>query len=305
MKEKYTFSRINNLALAPEDFVLECTDEYRTAVKEAAKTVFYDENKKIIMLAGPSSSGKTTTAALISEEIKRLGGKAYVVSLDDFYRSHDESYPLDEDGEPDYESVEALDTELLRRCLFRLLEQGEALFPVFDFTSGIKHDNAKRITLSQNDIIITEGLHALNPAVTAELSGERLYNIYVSVSSRVYENDGSVLLSKRELRFIRRAVRDSLFRAMPVERTFGIWESVTRGEDKYLFPFENLADVKLNSFHPCEPCVLSRQAIDLFSKVVDGEYKEKAALLINKLKLFKNIDISFLPSDSLLREFTG
>ncbi len=305
MKEEYTFSRINNLALAPRKFVLDCTEGYRTAVRNAAKTAFYDENKKIIMLAGPSSSGKTTTASLISEEIESLGGKAYVVSLDDFYRSHDEAYPLNENGEPDYESVEALDTALLRSCLCRLLECGESLLPIFDFTSGTKRNNAKKITLSQNDIIITEGLHALNPAVTAELDRERLYNIYVSVSSRVYENDGSVLLSKRELRFIRRAVRDSLFRAMPVERTFGIWESVTRGEDKYLFPFENLADVKINSFHPCEPCVLSRQAIDLFSEVGDGEYKEKAALLTDKLKLFRNIDISFLPSDSLLREFTG
>lgn len=305
MKEKYTVSEINGLARAPKKFVNACSDDYAFAVEAVAKTVFEDKNKKIVMLAGPSSSGKTTTAALISAQLERLGCKAYSVSLDDFYRSHNEPYPLNPDGEPDYESVEALDIPLLHRCLNELENYGESLLPVFDFTNGTKRDGAKKISLGENDIIIVEGLHALNPAITCELSRESLYNIYVSVSSRVYAEDESVLLSKRELRFIRRAVRDKLFRAMPVERTFAIWDSVTRGEDKFLFPFEELANVKINSFHACEPCVLAGQAIDLFSSVAASRHGEKAKLLINKLRLFENIDISFLPSESLLREFTG
>lgn len=303
--EKFTFSKINNLALAPHDFVADCTADYRRRVSEAAKFIHGNSNKKIIMLAGPSSSGKTTTAGLLSREIENLGAKAYTVSLDDFYFSRStKKYPLDENGKPDYESVDALDLELIHRCLGELVEKGESRLPVFDFTVGERRENERKITLSENDIIIVEGLHALNPAITDTLPDENLFRIYVSVSSRVYENDGSVLLSKRDLRFIRRLVRDYRFRAMPPHRTFEIWGSVMRGEDKYLFPFEERADIKLNSFHACEPCVLAGLATELLDKV-SGEYSEKAELLKDKLNLFKTVDYAVLPQDCLLREFTG
>ncbi len=257
------------------------------------------------MLAGPSSSGKTTTAALLSKGIEFMGGRAYTVSLDDFYLPRSVGYPLDENGKPDYECVEALDVELIHLCLGELLRKGKSSLPVFDFPSGERINNAKNIELKENDVIIVEGLHALNPVITDTLDRGNLYKIYVSVSSRVYENDGSVLLSKRDLRFVRRMVRDFSFRSTSVEKTFEVWESVMRGEDKYLFPFEYQADVKLNSFHPCEPCVLSERAVELLKTALNGEYDEKANLMINKLNLFKNIDYSCLPQDSLLREFTG
>ncbi len=305
MNDKYTFSKINNLALDPEGFLLECSESYRQRVLDVSKRIFDDKNKKIVMLAGPSSSGKTTTAGFISESINKLGGKAYTLSLDDFYLPRSVQYPLDENGEPDFECVEALDIELIHSSLHELIEKEKSSLPVFDFNTGERINNAKTIELQENDVIIVEGLHALNPVITDTLDEENLFKIYISVSSRVYENDGSVLLSKRDLRFIRRTVRDYKFRSMPVERTFEIWDSVTRGEDKYLFPYEELADVKINSFHPCEPCVMSGLAIPLLENVKDSEFAEKANLLINKLSLFKNTDYSILPADSLLREFTG
>lgn len=303
--EKYTCSKINNLALEPQKFLDECSREYHAKVSAAARNIFDDKSKKIVMLAGPSSSGKTTTANLLSKMLGYMGSRAYTVSLDDFYHPHSVGYPLDENGKPDYECVEALDIELLHLCFGELLRKGRTELPVFDFHSGERINNAKKVELSENDVIIVEGLHALNPVITETLDENSLYKIYVSVSSRVYEEDGSVLLSKRDLRFVRRMVRDYSFRSTSVERTFEIWQSVMRGEDKYLFPFEENADIKLNSFHPCEPCVLSEKAIKLLGTVSDGEYVEKAALMINKLSLFKNIDYSILPGDSLLREFTG
>ncbi len=303
--DKYTFSKINNLALDPQNFLQDCSSAYHKRVDAAANEIFSDMSKKIVMLAGPSSSGKTTTASILSADIKEFGGRAYTVSLDDFYHPHSVGYPLDENGKPDYECVEALDIELLHIKLSELAEKGKSDLPVFEFKTGERINNAKTIELQENDVIIVEGLHALNPVITDNLNPENLYKIYVSVSSRVYENDGSVLLSKRDLRFVRRMVRDYNFRSTSVERTFEIWQSVTRGEDKYLFPYEELADLKINSFHPCEPCVLSKKAISLLSGVENPEYAEKAALLINKLSLFKNTDYSLLPEDSLLREFTG
>ena len=305
MNKKYTCDEINFLARNPQNFVCNSAREYREKVNEVAAEINGNRNSKIIMLAGPSSSGKTTTAKLISQAVGKLGGKAYTVSLDDFYLPRSVQYPLDENGEPDFECVEALDLELLHRSLDELAVTGKASLPVFDFKTGERYDNAKNIELRENDAVIVEGLHALNPAVTENLDESKLFKIYISVSSRVYDGDGNVLLSKREIRLIRRTVRDYFFRSMPVERTLEIWKSVMRGEDKYLFPFKNLADIKLDSFHPCEPCIFSKKAVDLLRGVSEDEFKEKADSLIKKLSLFENIDYSFLPEDSLLREFTG
>ncbi len=303
--KNYTSAKINRLALGPKKFLYECTKDYHARVSAVAEKIFEDKSKKIVMLAGPSSSGKTTTANILSAKLIEMGAKAYTVSLDDFYHPRSVGYPLDENGKPDYECVEALDIELLHFCFGELLKNGCALFPVFDFHSGERLNNAKKVELSENDVIIVEGLHALNPVITETLDENSLYKIYVSVSTRVYEEDGSVLLSKRDLRFVRRMVRDFSFRSTSVERTYEIWQSVMRGEDKYLFPFEGNADIKLDSFHACEPCVLSERAIKLLETVSASEYKKQADLMIDKLKLFKNIDCSLLPDDSLLREFTG
>ena len=304
-KEKPTFCEINRMAENPAEFLAFCTESYRNRVCSVAKEIFENKSKNIIMLAGPSSSGKTTTASILSKCIEDFGGRAYIVSLDDFYFPRSVGYPLDENGKPDYECVEALDIELIHRCFGELQRFGKSSFPVFDFPSGERIENSKNISLEENDVIIVEGLHALNPVITDTLDESRLFRIYVSVSTRVYGDEGEVLFSKRDLRLIRRTVRDYQFRSTSVERTFEIWESVMRGEDKYLFPYESLADVKINSFHPCEPCVFTQKATALLTEAVNGEYGEKAKSLINKLSLFKSTDISILPADSLLREFVG
>lgn len=303
--EKYSYGKINSLAQNPEEFLKQCSQEYAKAVDQAAQTVTQAKNKNIIALAGPSSSGKTTTASMLAKAIGERGAKAYIVSLDDFYFSHSENrYPLDENGKPDYESVDALDVERIHRCFAELNVKGESALPVFDFMQGERIDGARKILLGKNDVIIVEGLHALNPVITSSLGEGNVFRMYVSVSSRVYGEDGGVLLSKRNMRLIRRTVRDNSFRATSPERTFEIWQSVMRGEDKYLFPFEKFADLKLNSFHPCEPCVLAGQAIPLLA-TVKGEFEADAHLLLEKLSLFRKIEKSLLPEESLLREFTG
>ncbi len=303
--KEYTVKSICELSGNPEEFVRECNANYHKSVNSAAEKIFENKDVKIVMLAGPSSSGKTTTALLLSKAIEKLGGRAYTVSLDDFYRMHSEGYPVDENGQPDFECVEALDIELLQACLCNLIKTGESLLPVFDFTTGTRNDSAKKISLSENDVIIIEGLHALNPLITDTLEEKSLFKIYVSVSSRVYDENGESFLSKRNLRFLRRMLRDYKYRAMPVEGTFDLWKSVTRGEDKYLFPFEKNADLKLDSFHACEPCIIGAQALKLLKEIDDINYREKASELINKLEMFKKINYSILPEDCLLREFTG
>lgn len=305
MNNRYTGKKINNLAQNPEEFLSSCSTAYHSRVKAVAEEIFSQSDKKIILLAGPSSSGKTTTASFLSRYFNSHGAHAYTVSLDDFYHPRSVGYPVDENGKPDYECVEALDIPLLDEKLGELAESGKSSLPVFDFTSGERIDNAKQIELCDNDVIIVEGLHALNPVITDSLDEKKVFKIYVSVSTRIYGENGEVVLAKRDLRFIRRMVRDISFRSTSVEKTFEIWQSVTRGEDKYLFPFRDLADIKLDSFHACEPCVFSQRATELLMQAINTEYAEKASELIRKLSLFENINYNLLPEDSLLREFTG
>lgn len=301
---KYTFEKIDACAENPEKFVADCAERYRAAVTDCAEKIFADTDKKIVMLAGPSSSGKTTTAKILSGIIEKLGGKAYSVSLDDFYRSHNEpDYPRNEKGEEDYECVESLAIDLIREKIASLVSGKETLLPEFDFSTGMRNDDVKSIDLGENDIIIIEGLHALNPLITQGIDEKNIFKIYVSVSTRIYEDNGEVMLSKRDLRFIRRSVRDYFTRSMSIKRTFDIWQSVSDGEDKYLFPFEDYADVKIDSFHPCEPCLIKDVAIRLLSEEDLEEYSGKAEQLRERLKKFRSIDASLLPEDSVLKEF--
>lgn len=305
MNGKYTCKRINKMADDPVKFLTECSSDYHRIINAVAKKIFANKSIKIVMLAGPSSSGKTTTAKILSESINGMGGKAYTVSLDDFYHPRSVGYPLDENGKPDYECVEALDIEHIH-CKFReLIETGKAEMPAFDFKTGERINNAKAVELKENSVVIVEGLHALNPVITDTLDKQSLFRLYVSVSTRVYEEDGTALLSKRELRFIRRMIRDFSFRSSSVDKTFELWQSVMKGEDRYLFPYEYLADIRIDSFHPCEPCVFAERATGLLLGTENAEYKEKAGILIEKLSRFKKADYSLLPRNSLLREFTG
>lgn len=306
LEKMITLGEINAMAAEPEKFVEECTARYRDFVTDCAKKIFTDQNKKIVMLAGPSSSGKTTSAHVLSGVIEKMGGTAYTVSLDDFYLSHDEEpYPLNDEGEQDYECVEALNIPLIKKCLKELIDDNESALPVFDFATGKRTDGVNKIVLDDNDIIIIEGLHALNPVITDGLDPANIFKIYVSVRTRVYDDEGNIVLSRRDMRFIRRSVRDYFSRSMPVERTFEIWDNVAEGENKYLFPFEDLADVDFDTFHFCEPCILAEAAIKLLSEVEDGEFKAKADSLVKSLRCFKTVEPGILPADSVLNEFVS
>lgn len=301
---RYTCKEINLFSENPEEFVSECAERYRASVMACAEKIFADTDKKIIMLAGPSSSGKTTTAKILSGIIEKLGGKAYSVSLDDFYRNHDDpDYPKNDRGEYDYECVESLAVELIRAKISSLVSGRKTSLPEFDFATGIRNDDVKSITLKENDIIIIEGLHALNPMITQGVDEKNIFRIYVSVSTRIYDENGEIMLTKRDQRFVRRAVRDYHTRSMSILRTFSIWRSVIDGENKYLFPFEENADVKIDSFHPCEPGLIKDIAIKLLSAEDLGSFSEKAEQLSEKLKKFRSIDVSLLPEDSVLNEF--
>ena len=304
MAINYQISYINSsMSADPEGFVRECEANFRAEVNEAARLAVQN-GSRIVMLAGPSSSGKTTTAAFLDEWFTVRGGNAYVVSLDDFYLNRGEG-PKREDGTDDYETVYALDIPCITDRLSRLLKTGEASLPIFDFMTGRRSPETRDIRLEKDDILVIEGLHALNPVITDGLPQDSLCLTYISVSSRVCA-ENNIYLNKRDLRFIRRLIRDYKYRDSSPERTFSLWRGVLTGEDEYLFPFSGRAHIRINSFHPYEPCVFAHQAIALLDSVPeDSVYYKNARLLSQKLSGFAYAPENITPQDSLLREFLG
>lgn len=304
------------IALTEKDFSLSVTEEnpvslirkaeenYGKIIDAICEEVNSDSDKKIVMLAGPSGSGKTTTANKIKEKLESMGHEAYAVSLDDFYKNKGEG-PKNPDGTYDFESVEALDVELIHKCFRELIEKSESELPIFDFMTGRRSENTNKIHLDKDDVIIVEGLHALNPRISDALPRENLFEIYISVASRFYDGDG-ILLNKRNLRFIRRMVRDFQFRNSPVENTYSLWPQVMEGEDKYLFPYKDNADMIFNTTHVYEPCVFKNIATSLLLEVdKDSKNYDDAQMLISALSKFPAIDKLLVPESSLLREFLG
>ncbi len=291
--------------LDPKAFINECEEKYQSIIDKIVKRIIDEEGREIVMLAGPSSAGKTTTAKRLKEGLFEKGVTTYVLSLDDFYLNR-EDIPYLPDGSQDYETVYALDLKRLENDLNSLLRGETVNIPVFDFTTGRRSDTEfNTITLGQEDVVIIEGLHALNPVITEKVQG-KLLKIYINVSSRIYDENGEIVLCKRDFRFLRRMIRDFKFRASSVENTYKLWKNVTAGEDKYLFPYRENADIKANTVHLYEPCVIKNQALPLLrNSDVSDEYKENAEKLCKALEKFVNINECDVPPDSLLREFLG
>lgn len=293
-----------NRAVAQDarSLILEEESRYSSAVSDVADRIEADRGTEIVLLAGPSASGKTTTAALLADALAVRGHAAYTVSLDDFFRP--QNCCVDQDGERDFESVHALDVPLLQRTFEQLLNTQSCEIPRFDFTTGDRSPAVRRLTVEEGDVIIVEGIHALNPVITDSFPADHLLKLYVNVSSRVYDTQGRVVLSKRDLRFIRRMIRDYHYRSSTVDNTFLLWDGVVRGEDTYLFPFRYRADIRVNSFHAYEPCIFRDEAVSLLDGVdADSPYYPKARSLIENICRFPSVGSGGIPQNSLLREF--
>jgi len=305
MSEKLLqIEEINRHVIAePLEFIKTAEDKYNNAIETLAENLKNTPDCKIIMLSGPSASGKTTSAMLLSKKLKSFGIQAYSVSLDNFYKDQRATF-LNEDGSPDFETVYALDLPILEKCLDNILIKGASELPIFDFTNGKRSEQIDFLELTSNDVVIIEGIHALNPRITDILPQEKLVKVYISVSSRIYDNNLDVVLGKRDLRFIRRLVRDFNFRSSTVENTFFIWQSVLKGEDKYLFPFKNNANYFIDSIHSFEPCIFRNCAIPLLQKVAEGSaYYQAAKRITDCLVRFESLPLEAVPFDSMMREF--
>jgi len=299
-------SRINvAAATTPEAFVTRTEEAYFQNILDIAKNIAKEDNGcKLVMLFGPSSSGKTTTSHLLEHAFHEIGIGSTIISLDDFYRGEHQA-PILPNGQHDYESVDALNVTEIESCLLSLVETNRCDMPVFNFEIHMPYPHKRHVVLKEHDIAIVEGIHAINPIVINQLPAEKVKKIYISVKQGIMNGEAE-LFTANGMRLVRRIVRDYNFRGTKPERTLNMWPMVMEGERKYIKPFRNEVDYTINSLHLYETCVLKNQAIPLLQTVLEkSEQFVLAQRLINSLQKFEPISSEFVPKKSIIREFIG
>ena len=273
-------------------------------ISQIADMIAEDKNKRVILIAGPSSSGKTTFAKRLGIELKLNGLKPKTISVDNYFVEREER-PLDENGDYDFEALEAVDLKLLNEHLVKLLNGEEIDMPTFDFMTGSKKYKGNKMKLEGDEVLVMEGIHCLNDALTPAIPKEQKFKIYISALT-VLNIDYYNRISTTDTRIVRRTVRDSQFRNYDALHTLSAWHSVSAGEEKNIFPFQEEADAMFNTSLVYEINALKQYALPLFEKIgkENIEYAE-AKRLCNFLKYFEQIDINDIPKNSLLQEFLG
>ncbi len=302
---KYINSINNTIANGKiQEFIKSCELVFNLAVSDVSKEIAKNRSIRFVLIAGPSSSGKTTTCKRLSAYLRAMGYDPIKLSTDDFFQDR-ELTPKNEKGEYDFECLEAIDLTLFNDTLKNLLEAKEVKIPQYNFYSGKKEFNDKSIRLKDNSIILIEGLHSLNDDLLPSIPNKYKYKVYLSPFIPL-NIDRHNYISTTDLRLIRRIVRDNRTRGYDVNNTFKIWQDVRNGEEKNIFPYIHQADKIINTALPYEIGVLKVYVEPLLRSVkVNSNYYEEAKRLINFLKSFYTIPGEFVTEDSILREFIG
>ena len=273
-------------------------------ISDIADKIVNKNDVKVVLIAGPSSSGKTTFAKRLGLQLRLNGLKPVTISVDNYFVERTET-PLDENGNYNFECLEAIDLKLFNHDLIELLKGNEILMPTFNFKTGHKEYTGETMKLGKDEILVIEGIHCLNDELTSAIPRENKYKIYIS-NLTVLNIDYFNRISTTDSRLIRRIVRDYKFRSYNAIHTLQIWNSVNRGEEQYIYPFQEEADSMFNTSLVYEFCVLKKFAVPLLESINSSyaEYSE-ARRLLEFLKYFETIDIENVPKNSLLREFIG
>lgn len=260
--------------------------------------------KKLVLISGPSSAGKTTFANRLFIQLRVNGLKPVAISIDDFFKNREET-PIGEDGEFDFETIDAIDIKLFNDTMIRLIRGEEVEMPTFNFPKGEKEWTGKRLKIKDDQILIVEGIHGLNELLTKYIPKDQKFKIYINALTHLSLDDHNRIPTS-DLRLIRRMVRDLQFRSTDALSTIKRWDSVRRGEDKYIYPYQEEADVMFNSSLVYELSILKRIAQPELEKVPNNvpEYIE-AKRLIKFLNYFIGSETERIPLNSILREFIG
>ena len=273
-------------------------------IAQIADEIASRKGVKLVLLAGPSSSGKTTTCKRLSVQLLANGLKPLQISLDDYFINRDET-PKDASGEYDYESIYALNLDLINRQFNALFRGEEVELPKYNFQQGKSEKSGKRLKMTDNNVLVVEGIHALNPELTAQIPEQQKFRVYASALTTILLDDHNYIPTT-DNRLLRRIVRDNKYRGISAQDTIHRWPSVRAGENKWIFPYQENADAVFNTAMLFELAVLKTQAEPLLEQVPETspEYSE-AYRLLKFLKYFKPISNRDIPPTSLLREFLG
>ena len=273
-------------------------------IANIAEEIASRKGVKLVLLAGPSSSGKTTSCKRLSIQLAVNGLKPLQISLDDYFVDREKT-PKDASGEYDYESIYALDLDLINEQFSALFRGEEVELPKYDFQSGKSKKSGNKLKMNDNNVLVVEGIHALNPELTAHIPQEQIFRVYASALTTILL-DNHNYIPTTDNRLLRRIIRDYKYRGVSAQETIHRWPSVRAGENKWIFPFQENADAMLNTAMLYELAVIKTQAEPLLQQVPENceEYAE-AYRLLKFLKYFKGIPYNNLPPTSLLREFLG
>ena len=287
-----------------KDIILLAEALHEKKIAKIADNIAKNKNIKMILIAGPSSSGKTTFAQRLGIQLKLNRIKPVTISVDNYFVERSET-PRDENGEYDFECLEAIDLKLFNDHLTRLLKGEEVEMPQFDFLIGTKRYNGKKLKLQEDEVLVIEGIHCLNDKLTSEIPAEQKYKVYISALT-VLNLDRFNRISTTDTRLIRRIVRDYQFRGYSAKNTIATWNKVNEGEKKNIFPFQEESNFIFNTSLVYEIGALKPIIMPLLKEITkeDPEYAE-ASRLMNMLKYFEEIPKEFVPNNSLLKEFLG
>ncbi|MEW9094401.1 MAG: nucleoside kinase [Clostridiaceae bacterium] len=282
--------------------VSEALHEKKTAY--IADMIHERKDVKLVLIAGPSSSGKTTFARRLGIQLRVNGLMPIPLGLDDYFIDREKT-PKDEFGEYDFESINALDLELFNKHLTSILQGEEVEIPSYNFITGKREWQGHKVKLPENGILIVEGIHGLNEMLTSSIPMDKKFKIYISALTQLNLDDHN-RIATTDVRTIRRIVRDSLFRGYSAEETLNMWPSIRRGEEKNIFVFQENADVMFNSTLVYELCVLRQYALKELNQITPSSpIFHEASRLKSFLNFFKDVDVKHVPDNSILREFVG
>ncbi len=288
-----------------EDIILIAEGLHEKKIANIADRINDNKDKiKVILIAGPSSSGKTTFSKRLSIQLRVLGLRPYAISLDDYYINK-EDVPKDEDGNPDLESIRSLDVELFNKHISSLLEGEEVELPIFNFITAVREPQGRRLKMDRDTILVIEGIHGLNEELTKSVSRENKYKIYISALTQL-NIDNHNRIPTTDVRMLRRIVRDNMSRGRSAEATILTWPLVREGEEKNIFTFQEEADIMFNSTLAYEMSILKKYAEPLLKDIdKDSSAYIEAKRLLTFLGYFITSEEYCIPNNSIIREFIG
>lgn len=296
LNEKISNSQINDIIRMDEI-------KKNSELLDLATKIAQNQEVKIVLLAGPSSSGKTTTCKKLALCLKNCGLTPMMISMDDFFVEREDT-PLDKNGQPNFECLEAIDLELFNNTMNQLMNYEETILPTYNFLTG-KKEFDRKVQIKEGDILLIEGIHCLNPEILKNVESSKKCSVYLSALTEL-NIDRHTRISTTDNRLLRRIVRDNRTRGYNVENTLKHWQKVREGEENYIFPFQDTADYTINTAMIYEIGVLKIYAEPLLYSVdINSPYYGDAERLIKFLKVFLPIPSDEVPQDSVLREFIG